>query len=539
MRTTLGLIALFGLLGCGGNDPGSVGEYETGDTSATESTESDSGQETGDGTDTGMPKLDVGPDDETGTDTDGGDICKVGDEMDGILPCTDKAPPDSFTPDQQWEWTGPNGFVYSVIVPMVGNLTDDNDDGEIDLCDTPDVVVLAYHETTTSQGRIWVLDGETGTEHFTIPTILHSTIGIALGDVNLDGLPDIVAVDLDGLNLIAFDHEGTELWQSAMSVNVTKWASLAIADMDNDGKPEIIAGNMIFGNDGAHLRTVSGDAGYAPTPTAADLDGDEDLELVLGASAYNLDGSQEYATGLEPGFPAVGNFDGDEDPEVLLANVNGLSMMNHDGSIIFQNQTPTGDAAQGLTWLRPATIHDFDGDGQSEFATSSSDHYTVYEPDAQILWSSIVSDQTGGAAGTAFDFLGDGIAEAMYADENDLFIFDGLGGVLLQAPRTSYTGSEYPVVADIDNDQSAEILVVSNESLYGDPPGATIQAIRDAEDRWVQARRIWNQHTYHVTNVREDGTIPQYEKPNWETLNTFRTNAQIDGEGVCKPDPEG
>jgi hypothetical protein len=58
---------------------------------------------------------------------------------------------------------------------------------------------------------------------------------------------------------------------------------------------------------------------------------------------------------------------------------------------------------------------------------------------------------------------------------------------------------------------------------------------RDKMDRWIQARRIWNEHTYHVTNVREDGTIPQYEQPAWTRLNTFRTNAQINGAGVCTP----
>jgi hypothetical protein len=40
-----------------------------------------------------------------------------------------------------------------------------------------------------------------------------------------------------------------------------------------------------------------------------------------------------------------------------------------------------------------------------------------------------------------------------------------------------------------------------------------------------------------VTNVREDGTIPQFEPPSWEHLNTYRTNAQIEGGSVC--DPEG
>ncbi|MCA9714430.1 MAG: hypothetical protein KC468_07065, partial [Myxococcales bacterium] len=90
-------------------------------------------------------------------------------------------------------------------------------------------------------------------------------------------------------------------------------------------------------------------------------------------------------------------------------------------------------------------------------------------------------------------------------------------------------------------DGSAEILVTSSDSIYeGQPPANfTIKAVRDVEDRWIQARRIWNQHTYHVTNVREDGTIPQYEQPNWETLNTFRTNAQIENGGVCKPEPPG
>ena len=88
-------------------------------------------------------------------------------------------------------------------------------------------------------------------------------------------------------------------------------------------------------------------------------------------------------------------------------------------------------------------------------------------------------------------------------------------------------------IAVIDNDGSAEIVVVSN--MYGNMSSPTVQVIRDKEDRWIQARRIWNQHTYHVTNVREDGTIPQFEPPAWKSLNTFRTNAQIESGGLCEP----
>ena len=52
--------------------------------------------------------------------------------------------------------------------------------------------------------------------------------------------------------------------------------------------------------------------------------------------------------------------------------------------------------------------------------------------------------------------------------------------------------------------------------------------------RW----RAWNQHTDHVTNVCEDGTTPQFEVPSWQELDTFRTNAKIEGGRVCRPEPK-
>ncbi len=122
------------------------------------------------------------------------------------------------------------------------------------------------------------------------------------------------------------------------------------------------------------------------------------------------------------------------------------------------------------------------------------------------------------------------------ADEKTLWVYDEVGTVLMQVPRSSLTQIEYPVVADVDNDGSAELLVVSNP--YNGPQTApSLQVIRDVQDRWVPARRIWNQHTYHVTNVLEDGTIPQVEPKHWTLLNTFRTQAQVAaGGGVCEPE---
>jgi len=473
-----------------------------------------------------------------GVDTSPTETCKVVDDMDAVGDCKETAPPDSFEPDVQWSWPGENGEVFSVVTPLVANLTDDNADGEIDLCDVPDVVVVAW-ATLFGEAHIYVLDGATGTSHFRIETPVDPTVCPALGDIDGDGLPEIVMAQTGG-NLVAFEHDGTLKWAGNQPWTTYYIGALALADLDNDGDVEILAGSSVYDHTGQLAATAAGQTMYASS-TAADLDDDGDLELVLGSSAYHHDGAMMWTTALNPGFPQVANLDADPDPEVLLTNDNGLSLIDHDGTVQYQDQRPTGDPAGLNTWFRPATVHDFDGDGAAEYAVSSANHYAVYESDASVVWSAIVADLSGIAAGTAFDFLGDGDAEAMYADETFMFIFDGAGQVLLQSPRTSRTGTEYPVVADIDNDGSAEIVVVSNEPISGGggmlPP--PVQVIRDVEDRWIQARRIWNQHTYHVTNVREDGTIPQIEPHHWELLNTFRTNAQIEGGGLCVPDPRG
>jgi len=464
------------------------------------------------------------------------DVCKVQDDDNAIGDCTDQAPPGSFDPVLQWSWTGPDGEINSIVTPLVANLTDDDGNGSIDLCDVPDVVVVASTSAgfPQSPGHIFLLDGETGTQHTMFPTVIDATVTPALGDIDGDGLSEIVTVDTAG-RLYAFEHDGTVKFGPA-----GQWAgdhysgALALADLDHDGDVEIIGGNTVWD----HLGNVLWSAPIAQAPwnatTVADLDGDGYLDVVLGHAAYRHDGELLWQTSVSPGYPQVANFDEDPEPEVLVTGTAGLAMIEHDGTVRYSELRPTGASAGFTTWIRPATVHDFDANGTAEFAMSSASQYTTYNADATIRWSATVSDQSGIAAGTAFDFLGDGSAEAMYADESSLYVFDDTGTPVFSVPRTSGTLSEYPVVADIDNDGSAEIVVVSN-TYAGMATSPTVQVFRDREERWIQARRIWNQHTYHVTNVREDGTIPQFEKKSWQQLNTFRTNAQINGPAVCQP----
>jgi hypothetical protein len=58
---------------------------------------------------------------------------------------------------------------------------------------------------------------------------------------------------------------------------------------------------------------------------------------------------------------------------------------------------------------------------------------------------------------------------------------------------------EYPLVVDVDNDGQSEIVVTNNNYAYGVKAGVTV--IGDLEQSWVPARKIWNQHAYHITNM--------------------------------------
>jgi hypothetical protein len=147
-------------------------------------------------------------------------------------------------------------------------------------------------------------------------------------------------------------------------------------------------------------------------------------------------------------------------------------------------------------------------------------------------------DSSRVTSSSVFDFNGDGAAEVAYADECYFRIYDGsTGAVDFAIPSLSRTVLESPVVADVDNDGNAEIVIVqNNETIQCDEdpldswPGGNDDTAKnslpnglavwgDPSDVWVAARRIWNQHGYHVTNVLEDGRIPEHEPESWRSLN--------------------
>lgn len=502
---------------------GTTGSVDTGGNTTAAEDESDSDE----------PIYDVGS-------PDGGPDrpmqCKLDEDGDisGIGPCDGGPLAESYNAEVQWAWG--EGEAGVLTTPLVANLTDDNDDDSIDLCDTPDVIALARlfqgGMMVEPEKRMYALDGETGTEHWSFQAEFVPSFGPALGDIDDDGFVEIVAVTRaavgSDLRLIALSHDGQLEWETPglANLNEATVTNISLADIDADGDVEILAGNLIADHMGLPLVTVAaGNGGFA-----VDLDDDGDLEYVHAGGASHHDGTP-YFTHIGGGvsFPHVADIDGDGLPEIVYSQhpSEGLAIYEHDG-------TPVASDLLGAISGLPGALHDMNGDGIVDLAVGHGDSVIPTFSVIDILGGSAVwtTDTIGGccAGGTAFDFLGDTTAESIFADDQLLFVFDEVGDILTSAPRQSPTVGDYPVVADVDNDGSAEI-VVAGES-FNSP---AIQVLRDANDGWVPARRIWNQYHYHVTNVREDGTIPTIQPKNWESLNTFRTQAQISPGGVCVP----
>ncbi|MEZ4429271.1 MAG: hypothetical protein R3A51_16480 [Nannocystaceae bacterium] len=85
-------------------------------------------------------------------------------------------------------------------------------------------------------------------------------------------------------------------------------------------------------------------------------------------------------------------------------------------------------------------------------------------------------------------------------------------------------------MTDLDHDGHADLVSRLQRLLGLRLPDAERQDHRRARVfsniDWTRTRTQWNQHTYHVTNINDDGTIPDYETKNWlqPGLNNFRLN---------------
>lgn len=437
--------------------------------------------------------------------------------------CEAEAEVGTFTPVIKWSNTAV-GDAYAT--PIVGQLTDDNGNGGIDDGDTPDVVIA------NTTGVIFALSGADGREIWRGGNFGSEPMTPAIGDVDGDGWPDVVAAGINGTSALR-GRDGRVIWSgSAYSGAISAYCgAVGIYDLDGDGAIEVVIGGHIY--EGATGRVLgrggsgegSGHGWAAPMGVAADIDRDGQLEVVVGNALYRKDGSTIWSTRETDGFVAVANFDGDDRGEIVVTHTGSVRLQDDNGSVIWSRPRVTG-ATSG-----PPTVADFDGDGEPEVGVAGNNVYMVFETDGSTKWQRAVNDQSSGFTGSAvFDFEGDGKAEVVYADEQDVFVLDGATGAikLKESRHSSATCSEYASIADVDNDGHAEIIY-SSSAYSGSERGVTV--IGDQNNSWMAARTVWNSHAYAITEVDDMGFAVSNPDANWDTYNNFRSGDLVAATG--------
>jgi hypothetical protein len=292
--------------------------------------------------------------------------------------------------------------------------------------------------------------------------------------------------------------------------------AINVADFNGDGIAEVY--------DLASVRSIDGSWGWHALPpgdayrdrpwsVAIELDaGSAGTELFLWNTLYAADGSILWQdTTIEDSSLTVGDFDGDGAVELVLLSEDQLQVV-----------TPTGARVGPPTIIprvggRPNAMPmaaDVDGDGRIELVLPVADSVRCLRWESGTWtekWRAPVTDISGASSGMTFDFDGDGAEEIVYRDELGWYILDGRCGAILSfIAFPSLTINEFPVVANIDDDPSAEILVSTYSGL---PENAMLIAYEIPGS--CTPRSLMNEPAYYGTNVDDAGRIPTAPEPPW------------------------
>ncbi|NND30029.1 MAG: VCBS repeat-containing protein [Myxococcales bacterium] len=439
---------------------------------------------------------------------------------DSVDVCEYRPPVGDFVPTVACRWTPPEAPAGAsaeatgiasmsdvVMTPSVANLTDDNGDGATDVFDIPDIVFVSFNRTAngccTSRGVLRVVSGACSSDgtmvtHATLKGLdagdwVGNSSGVALGNLHPDDLgaervPEIVATFKNGGTIAwrrtADDGSAWEvMWQNDELPNnqhTRGGAQPSIADLNGDGRPEVIIGNVVLDGptgkgpndadlpaaaiawDGRDLESstpqanlgIGNNAFLGPVSTVADLDRDGLQEVIAGNTVYGYDGSErwtyEYSTvnsscggSLDcDGYNAVGDFDDDEDGEVVIIRQGELFVLNHDGSpvngIPLPIRIPGAPADVSAPTYSPAAyvpsapLYDEDGDllpperilcgGALHLPAFDSIGNPIMSAGSQVVVDTAGANESGPP--TVADFDGDGFAEVGTASSTAYVLFD-------------------------------------------------------------------------------------------------------------------
>ena len=284
---------------------------------------------------------------------------------------------------------------YSVAVADV------NGDGKPDLL----VANLCASSSNCSNGAVSVLLGN-GDGTFQAPVSYNSggqdAYSVAVADVNGDGKPDLlVANECASSNcsngtvgVLLGNGDGT--FQAAMSYNSggDDAFSIAAADVNSDGKPDLLVANLCASSSNCSNGAVNVLLG----------NGDGTFQAAV---SYNSDGAYPYSV-------AVADLNGDGKPDLLVANECASTSTCSNGgalSVLLGNGDGTFQAAQiSLTpselSIGQIAVSDFNGDGKLDAAIGSGSVLLLGNGDGTFQVP--LNLGAGGPGAAVGDFNGDG-----------------------------------------------------------------------------------------------------------------------------------
>ncbi len=463
-----------------------------------------------------------------------GSMALLGGEFDGELPS--KAQPIApFEMTPKWHWNSSEFMpehVQVISTPVVAQLNDDNNDGVINNDDVADVVIVSYKGTDLSNGIVRALNGVDGSELWNYSTgvvAADARYSPAVADFDGDGVVEIVVSSRLKEYISVIDNKGVTKKQIAkVNFNWSTIGNVSIADLNNDGSLEFSLGDAVYNYDTGSLYTFD----WAPSSVIFDANADGIQEVLSSGQLNDVYGAElwRYVGEDKVWFSSVADIDSDGQPEVILsipatsstANKSKLVALEANGNIKWEldNSVNGGSGAQ--------SISNFLGKDDMGIAHAGYKSIDMYNNQGDLVWSVANDDEWSGKIGvSAFDFNGDGIDEVVVQDHYKVRVLNGVNGEVLSAvANSSGTLWEYPIVVDLEGDDNAELVVVSNntDSRYSINNGVTVYGAADNSKPWKNATRIWNQHSYHQTNISQDGKVPTYELPSWLNNNTYRSS---------------
>jgi uncharacterized protein (TIGR03437 family) len=324
---------------------------------------------------------------------------------------------------------------------------------------------------------------------------------VATGDFNRDGKPDLVTANYSANSVTVLLGDGSGGFTAAPGSPFavgTNPASVAVADFNGDGIPDLVIANsgsnnvtILLGNGSGGFTPAAGSpfaVGTEPQSVAvADFNGDgkpdlvtanyadRDLTILLGTGSggFTVAPGSPLQAGSFPRSVAVGDFNGDGKPDLVTAIAGNFVTVfagNGAGGFAESGVFPVGSFPQSVA------VTDFNLDGKLDLVTANSGNNTVtvllgdgsgaFAPPAGSPFTVGSSPQSV----SAVDINGDGKPDIVTANSGDrtvtVLLGDGSGG-FTPAPGSSFAAGAAPICvtsADFNGDGRPDIATANGGS---------------------------------------------------------------------------